>query len=393
MRYVDAHQDEAMALLERVVDIESPTEDLAGVKAVGTVLKTELESLGLTARWVEMPPEMKRAGYLVAETHGTRGKRLLLLGHIDTVLRGEKFRREGTKAFGTGTADMKSGAVLLLHALKALDAAGALRDARIRVMFTGDEENIGLPHEVSRGAMLAAARESDLALSFEATVRNTATVGRRGASSWQLEVQGKTGHSSQIFKADMGAGAIFEAARIVDRFYEALHGEQYLTVNPSLIVGGTEAELEDAAGTATGKKNVIPAKVVVTGDLRFISEAQKEAARGKMREIVANSLPLTSATITFVDGYPPMTPSDGNAALLKELNEVSRDLGFGEVEALDPGERGAGDIAFVSHLIPALDGIGGEDGDNAHAPGEWAELKSFPTLTKRAAVLLYRLTR
>jgi hypothetical protein len=131
----------------------------------------------------------------------------------------------------------------------------------------------------------------------------------------------------------------------------------------------------------------------VSGDLRFISETQRETARAKMRELVAQSLAGTSATITFEDGYPAMTPNDGNYKLLAELDRVSRDLGFGAVEALDPGERGAGDIAFVSSLISGLDGIGGENGDNSHAPGEWAELASFPTLTKRAAILLYRLTR
>ena len=106
---------------------------------------SELQTLGLTAKWIDMPAEMKRAGHLLAQTSGTKGKRLLLLGHIDTVLSGEKFRREGNRAFGTGTADMKAGAVVLLYALKALEAAGALKDTRIVVMLTGDEETAGRP--------------------------------------------------------------------------------------------------------------------------------------------------------------------------------------------------------------------------------------------------------
>ncbi|HZS08037.1 MAG TPA: M20/M25/M40 family metallo-hydrolase [Blastocatellia bacterium] len=393
VNYIDAHQGEAVTLLEKAVNIESPTENLAGVRQVGMVFKKELESLGLTAGWIEMPAEMKRAGHLAAETRGTRGRRILLIGHIDTVLSGEKFRREGNRAYGTGTSDMKGGAVVLLYALKALHAAGALGDAQIRVMYTGDEESAGLPLEISRGDMVAAARASDLVLSFEPTIRNTATVGRRGASSWTLEVEGKTGHSGQIFRESMGSGAIFEAARIVNQFYEALHEEKYLTFNPSVIVGGTEAELKGVSGTATGKDNVVPAKVVVNGDLRFISEEQKEATRARMREIIARNLPGTSAKITFRDSYPAMTPTEGNYALLKELDQVSQDLGFGKVEALDPGERGAGDIGFISHLLPGLDGIGGARGGNEHAPGEWAELEPMPRLIKRAAVLIYRLTR
>ena len=390
--YVDAHTADAIALLEKIVNIESPTENLAGVKQVGIVFKGELESIGMTAKWLEMPASMKRGGHLLAETNGTKGKRLLMLGHIDTVLNGEKFRREGNKAYGTGSSDMKTGDVVMLYALKALHAAGALKDTRIKVMYTGDEESAGLPLTISRGDMVAAAKESDLALSFENSVGNTATIGRRGASLWTLEVEGKTGHSGQIFKPGMGSGAIFEASRILNQFYEALHTEKYLTFNPSVIVGGTQAELKEVTGTATGKSNVVPQKVIVTGDLRFISEEQKEAARARMREIVAQHLPGTSAKISFRDSYPAMTPTAGNTALLKQLSQVNQDLGFGTIEALDPGDRGAGDIGFISHLIPGLDGIGARGG-NAHAPGEWADLESLPMLIKRAAVLIYRLTR
>lgn len=390
--FIDAHHLEEIALLEKVVNLESPTENVAGVKRVGGVFMSELQTLGLTAKWIDMPAEMKRAGHLLAQTSGTKGKRLLLLGHIDTVLSGEKFRREGNRAFGTGTADMKAGAVVLLYALKALEAAGALKHTRIVVMLTGDEETAGRPVTISRGDMIEAAKRSDLALSFEAAAGTRATVGRRGSSSWTLEVNGRTGHSAGIFRDEAGAGAIFEAARILDQFYETLHQEKYLTFNPSVIVGGTQAALTVTDGTASGKTNVIPAKVIVTGDLRFISEEQKGAARAKMRDIVAHSLPRTSAKITFEDRYPAMTPNDGNNQLLKLLDQVSQDLGAGKVEALDPGERGAGDIAFVSHLIPGLDGIGASGG-GAHAPGEFVELDSLPLLTKRAALLIYRLTR
>jgi len=390
--YIDAHQTEQIALLERVVNLPSPTENLAGVKRVGSVFKTQLEALGFTARWIDMPPEMKRAGHLVAEKKGTKGKRILLLGHIDTVLSGEKFRREGNRAFGTGTVDMKAGDVVLLYALKALDSVGALNDTRIIVMLTGDEETAGRPIEISRRDMLEAAKNSDLALSFESAAGTRATVGRRGSSNWSLEVTGQTGHSAGIFHDDAGAGAIFEASRILNEFYEALHKEKYLTFNPSVIVGGTNATLDVTSGTANGKTNVIPAKVLVSGDLRFISEQQKETARAKMREIVARNLPRTSARITFEDRYPAMTPNEGNYELLKRLDQVSRDLSGPKVEALDPGERGAGDIAFVSHLIPGLDGIGA-GGGGAHAPGEFVDLETLPLFTKRAAILIYRLTR
>lgn len=393
VRHVDAQEAQTLALLQKVVDIDSPTEDLAGVRKVGRVFQAELDGLGFATRWIDLPADMQRAGHLLAESRGTQGRRLLLLGHLDTVLRGERFRREGNRAFGTGISDMKGGIVVMIQALKALQAAGALRDARIKLLLTGDEESVGVPVDVSRRAMVAAAQDSDLALSFEPTVRNTATVGRRGSSKWSLEVEARTGHSSQIFGETLGDGAIFETARILHGFHEALRGQQYLTFNPSVIVGGTHARLDGVSGTATGKHNVVPVAARVEGDLRFISEAQKEAARAKMRAIVARSLPGTSARISFRDSYPAMTPNTGNDALLAQLDHVSRDLGYGPVGALDPGERGAGDIAFVAHLLPALDGIGLAHGDHTHAPGEWVDLEPTPRLIKRAAVLMHRLIR
>ena len=390
---VDANNAASVQLLERIVNTESPTENLAGVRAVGSLIIPELKAMGFETRWIQMPAETKRAGHLVAELKGSKGKRLLLLGHLDTVLRGEKFRREGDRGFGTGIGDMHGGNVIALSALTALHAAGALTDRRIIVMFTGDEEDSCEPVSLCRGDMIEAAKRSDAVLSFEGTVRNTATVGRRGASSWTLTVEAKTGHSGQIFSQSMGNGAIFEASRILDEFRRELSNIKYLTFNPALIAGGTTTSVSDSEGSASGKTNVVPAKVVVNGDLRFISEEQKQSARAKIKEIVARNLSGTTAMIKFFDGIPAMTPVEGNYELLRTLDRASQDLGLGPVEALDPGERGAGDVAFVADLLPALDGIGIGGGQNSHARGESADLSTMPKLTKRAALLMYRLTR
>jgi glutamate carboxypeptidase len=389
-----AGQAAAEALLERVVDIESPTENVAGVRAVGEVFAEELRAIGFRTRWVELPPEMKRAGHLVAETGGTKGQRLLLLGHLDTVLAGERFRREGTRAYGTGTADMKGGLVVMLQALRALHAAGALEDRRITVMLTGDEEDAGMPLAVSREPMLALARASNAALSFEAAINGTATIGRRGINSWTLEATGETGHSSGIFGEERGSGAVYEIGRILAAFQAELGAEKYLTINPSVIVGGTKAALDDYRGTAEGKTNVIAPVAIARGDIRYLSLEQERSAVERMQAIVARHLPRTGATLTFDDGaYPPMTPTPGNEALLKVLDGASRDLGLGPVEALDPADRGAGDIGFISHLLPSLDGLGSGGGGNSHAPGEYTGLETLTPMAQRAAVLIYRLTR
>ncbi len=390
---VDRRAPAATALFERAVNIQSPTENVAGVRAVGELFVAEFQRLGMEARWIDMPAAMKRAGHVVASTQGGKGKRVLMLGHMDTVLSGEPFRREGSIAHGTGTDDMKGGNIVMLLALQALADAGVLKDARVTVMLTGDEEDVGVPLEQSRGPMLELARNSDVLLGFEAAYEGTATIGRRGAGSWRLETTGETGHSSQIFSPAMGNGAIFEAARILDAFQSELGGERYLTINPSVIVGGTTAQMSDIAGSAVGKTNVIAPTAIVRGDIRFISIEQERSTRERMQAIVARHAPRTGATLVFHESYPAMTPTPGNEALLAGLDAASRDLGLGGVGALDAAKRGAGDIGFVSHLAPGLDGLGSGGGKNAHAPGEYTELSSLAPMAKRAAVLIHRLGR
>jgi glutamate carboxypeptidase len=391
---VDEHLADDIALLQKSVDIPSATQNLAGVRAVGDLFRAELDRLGFATTWIAMPAAMKRAGHLVGELRGTRGKRLLLIGHLDTVVEGQRFVRSGASARGIGATDMKGGDVIVLAALRALHDAGALRDLRMTVYFTGDEEDPGQPLEASREHLVAAAKKADAALAFEAIVRDTATVARRGVTTWTLKASGKTAHSAGIFDAESGAGAVFELARILDGFYGQVRGEKYLTFNPRVVVGGTDAALDTAtkSGTARGKTNVIAQTASAAGDLRFISNEQRESAKAKMRAVVERHLPLTSASIQFVDTYPAMSPTQGNYALLAALDQASRDLGFGPVPTLDPGERGAGDVSFVAPFVDSLDGLGAR-GSGTHTPDETVDLDAMPMLIKRTALFLYRLTR
>ncbi len=378
--------------LEQAVLIDSATENIAGVRKMADVFNAQLATLGLVTRFVESPGPKGPTGHLVAEHRGTNGRRLLLLGHLDTVLPGGSFRREGDKAFGSGSSDIKGGDLVMIYALRALHAVGALADTQIIVVMTGDEEAVGRPVEVARRALFDAAKRSDVALAFEGSIANTGTVARRGSMSWEIEVQGATGHSSGIFSSAMGAGSVYEASRILHEFYTELRKLDGLTLNPALIVGGTETALDRTGGTTAGKTNITAQSTRIRGDLRTVSAEQLATAREKMAAIVAKNLPRTSAKITFSEGYPAMPDSPANRTVLAQLDEASRDLGFGAITAYDPRSRGAGDIAFVSPPLPALDGLGIRGG-GAHAPGEWADLKTVPELVQRTALLIYRLTR
>ncbi|MDY8136372.1 M20/M25/M40 family metallo-hydrolase [Aquimarina sp. 2201CG5-10] len=397
IKSVEANHPSAIKFLEKVVNINSGTMNHQGVKKVGMVFKEQFDALDFKTNWIKMPPEVNRAGHLFAETTGKKGKKLLLIGHLDTVFEKDspfqKFTVDGDIAYGPGTNDMKGGDVIILYALKALHENNLLNNAQIIVAFTGDEESTGKPLSVSRKDLIDAAKRSDIALGFEtSTGFNYATVARRGSSGWKLEVKGKRAHSSGIFNNKIGAGAIFEASRILNEFYTTVKGEEFLTFNPGVILGGTEVSLNSELnkGEAFGKSNVVSQTVVVEGGLRFISEEQKENAREKMRKITQNNLPHTSAKISFKDSYPAMQPTDGNHNLLQLLNEVSHNLGQGEVEAYDPGKRGAADTSFVAEYVDCLDGLG-TMGKGAHTPKETLDLTTFEALTKRTAILIYRL--
>ena len=398
VKTVEANNSEAIKFLENVVNINSGTLNAKGVREVGMVFKNAFENINFNSKWIEMPEEMNRAGHFFAETEGTKGKKLLLIGHLDTVFEENSPFQEFTRvndsiAHAPGGNDMKGGDVIVLYALKALHANGLLHDAQIIVAFTGDEESTGKPLDISRKDLIEAAKRSDIALGFEnSTGFNYATVARRGASGWQLEVEGKRAHSSGIFNERVGAGAIFEMSRILNAFYEEVRGGEYLTFNPGILMGGTFVDYDKTTGKGEvfGKSNVVSQTAMVKGGLRFISEEQKEEARNRMREIVTNNLPQTSATISFTDSYPAMVPTEGNNRLLAELNQVSLDLGQGEVIGYDPGKRGAADTSFVAKYVDCLDGLG-TMGSGAHTPEETVNLNTIEDLTKRTAVLIYRL--
>jgi glutamate carboxypeptidase len=397
---VNARQPQALELLERAVNINSGTLNFDGVREVGDLFAVAFSELGFETRWID-GAGFNRAGHFMA-THGSTGPHFLLVGHLDTVFEPESpfqhyERISGTHAMGPGTTDMKGGDVIILEILHALRAAGVLDDMQFTVIFTGDEERSGRPLELARREFIEAARAADYALGFEDGdgIPETAVIARRGSIDWTLTVQGTPAHSSQIFSEEVGYGAVYEVARILDGFRTDLTGEQYLTFNPGRVVSGTEVSSDPAtsSGTAYGKANVIAAGAIVTGDLRTLTPQQLESARERMQAIAADSLPGTSAVLEFGEGYPPLAPTDGNRRLLEVYGEASEDLGHGPVTAVDPARAGAADVSFASGLVDgALCGLG-LMGTGGHTELETADLRTLASQTQRAALLIWRLSQ
>lgn len=396
---LDQKQDQLL-LLEKLVNINSGTLNVAGVHEVGEMLRPQFEALGFKTRWVEEPDNMHRAGTLIAEREGNKGKRLLLIGHLDTVFptdtKFQHFELKKHNAKGPGTLDDKGGVVVILYALKALQVANALDDTSITVLLTGDEEDSGKPTSISRKPLKEIAEHSDVALDFESAITlQTATIARRGISDWVITTHGNESHSATIFQKDVGAGAIFELAHILDAMRTHLQKIKYLTFNPGVILGGSKIDYDKQAsqGTAFGKSNVVAKIAIAQGDFRFIDAKQKKLVESKIKKIVKQKLSGTKATVTFQDGIPAMSPTMNNLKLLKQYSNVSQDLGQGRIKPLDAGLRGAGDISHIAALVPANHAGLGPAGSGDHSIVEMVELKSLSIQTERAAILIYRLTR
>lgn len=396
---VEKNYASTVALLEEVTNINSGSLNSEGVKAVADVFAREFEKIGFETEWLVLPAEVKRSGHFIASRKGTKGKKIFIIGHLDTVFEKDMpfspftYLNDST-ATGQGVNDMKGGDVMAFASLKALHDLGYLKDRTVTVYFTGDEESSG-NEELSRKDFIARAKEHEVALGYETTQSfGITTVARRGSSGWQLRTSGRQSHSSGVFRESVGYGAIYEAARILTEFQEELAGEQYLTFNPGQIIGGSDIsyDAETGKGEALGKTNIVAREAFVTGDLRFLGEDQKAVARLKMQAIVDRHLNKTDAEIIFKDGLPSMVPTEGNLALAETLSELSLDMGLGEVKPGDPGSRGAGDISFVADYLDCLDGLGAS-GSGAHAPGETINMKEYPELIKRSTLFLYRLTR
>jgi glutamate carboxypeptidase len=398
-QHVIHNSQDGLQFLETIVNINSGTMNFAGVKKVGYAFKNRLDALGFQTRWID-GKAWNRAGHLLAERKG-KGKTILLIGHLDTVFEPDSPFQQYTllndsTAHGPGVGDMKGGNVIMLQALQALHDAGVLKDMNIIVFLCGDEEMSGEPLSLARHDLIEAAKRADIALGFEDGDGRfeSVNISRRSSTDWKLVVEGTPAHSSQIFTSSVGAGAIYEASRILMQFYEKLSTEENLTFNPGVILGGTTVTLhEENGGQAFGKGNIVAKETIVTGDIRAMSPAQLERAQQTMQRIVQENLPQTKATITFGEGYPALAPTEGNQTLLKMFNQVSLDLNLGPVHAVNPRDAGAADISFTSGYVPmVMDGIGMRCA-GGHTVHETADPRTVALQAQRTALLLYRLTR
>ncbi|WP_082627148.1 M20/M25/M40 family metallo-hydrolase [Colwellia sp. TT2012] len=394
---------QALTDIEQAVNINSGSMNFKGVKQVGLLAKQQLSAIGFDVQWLD-GSAFNRAGHILAthQSHNENAIKILMIGHLDTVFaKNDDFQKfkmlSKTQAAGPGVADMKGGNTIIISAMRALKKLNLLDNVSIKVLLTGDEESSGRPLSLSKQAIVDGAIWADIALGFENGDNNinTGMAARRGYTGWTLNVEGKPAHSSQIFNDEVGYGAIYETARILEAFRAQLEQEENLTFNPGMIIGGTSIDFDVAksSGSAFGKSNVIAQKAKVKGDLRALSNKQLKSAKQTMQNIVKNNLNHTQAELIFSVGYPPMALTQGNLDLLAQYSQVSQDLGYNVVKPANPRKAGAADISFAAeHVDMSLDGLG-LMGSGAHTKNEVADLTTLNKNIEKTAILIYRLAK
>ena len=395
--FILKNKQEQLTFLERLVNINSGTSNITGIRENGDLIKKELEALGFDAHWHDLPLEMHHAGSLVATIKGNSTRRILLIGHLDTVFSLDSpfqkfaFSTDKRQATGPGIIDCKGGIVTILYAMKALHHAQVLKDANITIVLTGDEELAAKPTSISRQVLIDAAKNSDIALGFEFALSPKEIItGRRGLNEWFLTSTGKSQHSSTIFQNKTGFGAVYEIARVLNETRQKLSDIPGLTINPGLLLGGQKIseDIEKGIGMASGRKTIIPSVASAHGDMRFLSDQQKNDAEKMMADIASHSLQETKSSIIFKPIIPPMAATKANSDLLTQYSTISTKLGGPSLSTAAAELRGGADISYTFPYIKAgLDGLG-PWGNGAHTEMETLEIDALPIATQRAALFI-----
>jgi glutamate carboxypeptidase len=369
--------------LARLVGIDCGSYTRDGVNQVADWTADALHGLG--ARVERRPDPAGRLGDTVVATFegAPGGPRALLIGHMDTVFdpgtaAERPFRVDGSRAYGPGVTDMKSGLLAGLHALAALRAAspdaGWLPFRRL-VFIANPDEEIGSP--TSTPHIEAAALESDVAFVLECARANGDIVSaRKGSLDMRLTVHGRAAHAG--VEPEKGRNAILAAAHQVIAL-EAINDRwPGVTCNVGVIRGGT-------------RPNVVAESVALEVDLRSPSRADLEAAEAEVRAIAATAtVPDVATTIEEMGRHWPMEELPGTARLVDRAVALAGRLGF---DLRDAATGGASDANTTAGLgVPTLDGLG-PIGGNDHAPGEYLEVDSIVPRTTLLALLLLAVGR
>lgn len=369
--YIDGRRREMLDQLQRLVEIESPTDYRDGVNRVGDILAGELAALGMK---VTRLPESDYGDHIVGDLERPGTVRVLLMGHMDTVYpvgTGWPFRVEGDRAYGPGVIDMKSGCLCAIYALKALQATVGI-PVSVRVLFNSDEEP-GSPR--SREQLPALAAGIDYGFILEPAEPDGAIVLRRkGVGIFDLRVTGRAAHAGQ--EPEKGINANRELAHQIIAAEELADPGAGTTVNAGRIEGGTAPYV--VSDSARARIDVRVATI----------EEQKRIERA-MAELPARTR-VPGARVEVTGGFhrPPMVELPGTEHMVKAISAAGALIGkpvrFGASGAASDGNT------LVAAGVPTVDGMG-PVGGRAHSRDEYLEIESFYDKTLLLALTLLHL--
>ena len=389
-RWLASQEENMLELLTRITNINSGSLNKAGVDQLAAIFSNELSSLGfsisrLAGDVIEMPScpgsdyKIDVTDHVLASKSGT-GPKFLMIGHLDTVFPPnspfQEFRREGDLMFGPGVADMHGGLVVMLYALKALEAFGELEDKRISILLNSDEEIGSLS---SRKYIEEQARNHDWGLVYESSGTNNLTRIRKGLGQARFVVNGVASHAGGAH--ELGRSAIKELAYKIVEIEKMTNYETGVTVNVGIVNGG-EA------------RNTIAPCAEALVDLRYPEPQQGEAARQQFENIANNvySYPVHAGEITterWINLHrPPKIPTQKSDFLLEKTRAIGRLLGQ-ELGITDSGGGTDGSLTQAVGL-PTLDSLG-VAGTGAHSGREQARVSSLVERAQLSALLIRRL--
>ncbi|WP_156041299.1 M20/M25/M40 family metallo-hydrolase [Chondromyces apiculatus] len=368
-----------LGLIERLVQVNSFTDNIEGGNAVGELLAAEINAIPGMRTW--SVPSQRYASHWFAESEAARGAEggfVALVGHLDTVFPPgtfEGFRRDGELARGPGVLDMKGGLVVMIEALRALSAIGALPRVPVRLGIVSDEE-VGSPE--GRALLQQALSGAACALAFESGRKADLIItSRKGTGAVRVVAHGKAAHAGNNHKD--GANAIWALARFVDKAQRLTDYDRGVTVNVGKVSGGTS-------------KNTVPEDAEAQVDFRYIRIADgiamvksfEEAARAAAEEV-----PGTTVEVLGGVARAPLERTDANVALFQEYAGHAKAAGLGHGEAALVG--GGSDASTTAEIgIPSIDAMGPR-GSGFHTRDELIEVASLvPKAEALAAFLLGR---
>jgi glutamate carboxypeptidase len=375
---MDAYLDD----LKTIVNIDSGTFTKAGVDRVGAYLEQRFQAFGFST---QIDKQAEYGNHLIATHKGTApaGPRILLIGHIDTVLpEGEAERRpfsisqrDGARiATGPGVLDMKSGVLIGMYSLHLLIGAQEANYASVTFLCNSDEE-VGSPS--SRSLVQELARQADAVLVFEpGRAEGTIVSSRKGCGQYRVEVHGLSAHAG--VEPDRGHNAILELSYQVQKM-QALNGTiPGATLSVGIIRGGE-------------RTNVVPDYAYFDMDVRASDQESLKALEDAMRQVTTqHKLQGTRITLSGSMLCQPFERNKHNARLAELAKEAGRELGL---KVQDVGSGGASDANTTAAMgVPTLDGLG-TGGGLAHNPGEFIELDYLPTRIALVAGLIRRIGR